>query len=220
MLCKRRNRRPTTIAPVVAALACLGLAACGSSSSESSSSASTPTAAKTTAEATTTTPASTTPTSSTPTTPTSTTSEPTITTRAQFVAVFECLRHNGIKLPPLKELGGKNKINTNTPQFKAARTKCLHAVLGANATTEATPTTPTTTTPTSTTPEISRARRRQLAASVAKCLRSNGAQVAEPNAEGFLKIEGPASRTPQFHAAVTKCHSVIAEAFAGASSKK
>ncbi len=207
-----RNRRPTTIALVLAALACLGLAACGSSSGGSSSSASTPTAAKTTAEATT-------PTSSTPTTPTSTTSEPTITTRAQFVAVFECLRHNGIKLPPLKELGGKNKVNANTPQFKAARTKCLHAVLGANTTAEATPTTPTTTTPTTTTAEASRAHRRQLAATVAKCLRSNGAQVAEPSAEGFLKIEGPASHTPQFHAAVTKCHSVIAKAFAEASKK-
>jgi hypothetical protein len=124
-----KSRRATTIAPVVAALACLGLAACGSSSGGSSSSASTPTAAKPTAEATptTTTPETTTPTS---TTPTSTTHEPTITTRKQFVAVFECLRHNGIKLPPINELGGKNKVNTNTPQFKAARTKCLHTVFG------------------------------------------------------------------------------------------
>ncbi len=82
-------------------------------------------------------------------------------------------------------------------------------------------TTPTTTTPTSTPPgaEASRAHRRLLAAAVAKCLRSNGAQVAEPNAEGFLKIEGPATHTPQFHDAVTKCHSVIAEAFAGVSKK-
>ncbi len=122
-----RNRRATTIALVLAALACLGLAACGSSSGGSSS-GTTPTAAKTTAEATpTTTPKTTTPTS---TTPTSTTHEPTITTRKQFVAVFECLRHNGIKLPPINDLGGKNKINTNTPQFKAARTKCLHTVFG------------------------------------------------------------------------------------------
>ena len=129
------NHRATTIALVLAALACLGLAACGSSSGGSSSSASTPTAAKTTAEATPTTPTTpttTTPESTTPTTttPTSTTHEPTITTRKQFVAVFACLRHNGIKLPPLNELGGKNKINTNTPQFKAARTKCLNEVLG------------------------------------------------------------------------------------------
>jgi hypothetical protein len=87
--------------------------------------------------------------------------------------------------------------------------------------TTTTPTTPTTTTPTSTAPaaELSQAHRRLLAAAVAKCLRSNGAQVAEPNAEGFLKIEGPATRTPQFHAAVTKCHSVITEAFAAASKK-
>ena len=143
-----KSLRPTTIALVLAALACLGLAACGSSSGGSSSSASTPTAAKTTAEAT-------------PTTPTTTT--------------------------------------TTTPES----------------------TTPTTTTPTSTTPEAeaNKAHRRLLAAAVAKCLRSNGAQVAEPNAEGFLKIEGPSSRTPQFHEAVTKCHSVIAEAFAGASKK-
>ncbi len=134
----KKNLRPTTIALLVAAFACLGLAACGSSSGGSSSTATT-TAAKTTAEATTTTPES---------------------------------------------------------------------------------TTPTTTTPASTTPEAeaNRAHRRQLAASVAKCLRANGAQIAEPSAEGFLKIEGPATRTPQFHAAVTKCHSVIAEAFAGASS--
>jgi hypothetical protein len=80
-------------------------------------------------------------------------------------------------------------------------------------------TTPATTTP-STTPEASAAHRRLLAAAVAKCLRSNGAQVAEPNAEGFLKLEGPATHTPQFHAAVTKCHSVIAEAFAGTSAQK
>ncbi len=123
-----RNRRAMTIALVLPALACLGLAACGSSSGGSSS-GTTPTAAKTTAEATptTTTPETTTPTS---TTPTSTTHEPTITTHKQFVAVFECLRHNGIKLPPINELGGKNKVNTNTPQFKAAWTKCLHTVLG------------------------------------------------------------------------------------------
>jgi hypothetical protein len=125
------NRRVMTIAPIVAVLASLGLAACGSSSGGSSSTATT-TAAKTTAEATPTTPTTTTPESTTPTstTPTSTTHEPTITTRKQFVAVFECLRHNGIKLPPLNELGGKNKVNTNTPQFKAARTKCLHIVFG------------------------------------------------------------------------------------------
>jgi hypothetical protein len=77
-------------------------------------------------------------------------------------------------------------------------------------------TTPTTTTPTSTTPALSPARRRRLAAAIAKCLRSNGAQAAEPNAEGYLKLEGPAAHTPQFHAAVTKCHSVIAAAFAAA----
>jgi hypothetical protein len=138
----QKNLRPTTIALLVAAFACLGLAACGSSSGGSSSTATT-TAAKTTAEVTT--------------TPTTTTPEST---------------------------------------------------------------TPTTTTPASTTPEAeaSRAHRRQLAASVAKCLRAHGAQIAEPSAEGFLKVEGPATRTPQFHAAVTKCHSVIAEAFAGASS--
>ncbi len=100
----------------------------------------------------------------------------------------------------------------------------------ANTTAEATPTTPTSTTPestnptsttpTSTTAEAGAARRYQLAAAVAKCLRSNGAQVGEPSAEGFLKLEGPATRTPQFKAAVTKCHPVIAEAFGQASGKK
>ncbi len=90
----------------------------------------------------------------------------------------------------------------------------------AKTTAEATTTTPESTTPTTTTsPEASTAHRRLLAAAVAKCLRSHGAQVAEPSAEGFLKIEGPATRTPQFHAAVKKCHSVIAEAFAGVSKK-
>ena len=121
------NRRVMAIAPIVAVLASLGLAACGSSSGGSSSTAAT-TAAKTTAEATSTTPTTpttTTPESTTPTstTPTSTTHEPTITTRKQFVAVFECLRHNGIKLPPLNELGGKNKVNTNTPQFQGGQDK-------------------------------------------------------------------------------------------------
>jgi hypothetical protein len=94
----------------------------------------------------------------------------------------------------------------------------------AKATAEATTTTattPATTTPASTTSEAeaSRTHRRKQTVAVAKCLRSNGAQVAEPNAEGFLKIEGPATRTPQFHSAVTKCHSVIAKAFAEASKK-
>jgi hypothetical protein len=132
-----KNLGPTTIALVVASLACLGLAACGSSSGGgSSSSASTQTAAKTTAEAT-------------PTTPTTTTSEST---------------------------------------------------------------TPTTTT--STAPELSLARRTQIAASVAKCLRGNGANVAEPNAAGNLKIEKSVSSTPQYQAALKKCHAVIAKAFA------
>jgi uncharacterized protein YggE len=127
-----KSRRATTIASVVAVLACLGVAACGSSSGGSSSSVSTPTAVKTTAEAVATTQTTTAPESTTPTTttPTSTTHEPTITTRKQFVALFDCLRHNGIKLPPINELGGKHTINTNTPQFKAARTKCLHTVFG------------------------------------------------------------------------------------------
>jgi hypothetical protein len=139
-----KNLGPTTIALVVASLACLGLAACGSSSGGgSSSSASTPTAAKTTAEAT-------------PTTPTTTTSEST----------------------------------TTTPES----------------------TTPTTTT--STTPELSLARRTQIAASVSKCLRGNGANVAEPNAAGNLKIEKSVSSTPQYQAALKKCHAVIAKAFA------
>ncbi len=135
-----KNLGPTTIALVVASLACLGLAACGSSSSGSSSSASTPTAAKTTAEA----------------------------------------------IP-----------TTTTPES----------------------TTPTTTTPTSTTPELSLARRTQLAARVAKCLRGNGANVAEPNAAGNLKIEKSVSSTPQYQAALGKCHSVIAKAFAEAAGK-
>ncbi len=136
------NLRSTTIALVVATLACLGVAACGSSSGGSSSSASTATAVKTTAEAKT----------------------------------------------------------TTTPES----------------------TTPTTTTPASTTPEAAAealAYRRKLNAAVAKCLRSNGAQVAEPNAEGFLTIEAATLRAPQYHTAVAKCHSVIAEAVAGASKK-
>jgi hypothetical protein len=108
----------------------------------------------------------------------------------------------------------------------ASTTTAVKTTAEATTTTATTPTTPESTTPTTTTPasttpeaEASKAHRRLLAVAVAKCLRSNGAQVAEPNAEGFLKIEGAASRTPQFHAAVTKCHSVIAEAFAGASKK-
>jgi|SRR5580704_15207674 hypothetical protein len=111
--------------------------------------------------------------------------------------------------------GGSSSATTST----AAKTTAEATTPTATTPTTPESTTPTTTTPTSTAPEQTKAHRRLLAAAVAKCLRSNGAQVAEPNAEGNLKIEGAASRTPQFHAAVTKCHSVIVEAFAAASKK-
>ncbi len=136
------KHRRATIALLVVPLACLGLGACGSSSGGSSSSASTPASTHTTAEApattaTTTPPASTTPTATTPasTTPTSTTStteEPTIRTAKEFSEVYECLRHNGIPIPPLKSVKsiGKLKVDTNTPQYKAALATCRTKVLG------------------------------------------------------------------------------------------
>jgi hypothetical protein len=138
-LIRAKNRGPAAVA-LLAALVCLGVGACGSSSSGSSSSSST--AAHTTAEATPTTPASTTPASTTPTstTPASTAptktepskTEPNITTRRQFDLVYECMRHNGIGLPSLKDLKSlsKLKVNTNTPQYKTVLTKCRHEVLG------------------------------------------------------------------------------------------
>ncbi len=132
-----KNRVPTAIALLVASLACLGLGACGSSSSGSSSSASTPTAAHTTAEATATTPTSTAPASTAPasTTPASTTptkTEPSITNHRQFMLVYECVRRNGIDLPPFKTLKSLNqiKVNTSSPQYTAALAKCRHEVLG------------------------------------------------------------------------------------------
>jgi len=129
-----KNREPTAIALLVVPLACLGLGACGSSSGGSSSNASTPTtAAHTTMEATpstqmSTAPASTIPRSTTPTRTAPTSVEPTITTGRQYDSLIECLRHNGIKLPPINELSRAN-VNTNTPHFKAAYSKCKRAVL-------------------------------------------------------------------------------------------
>jgi hypothetical protein len=127
-----KNRRPAAIAFMVASLTCLGLGACGSSSSGSSSSTSTPTAAHTTAEAPPTTPASTTPASTAPASTAPTKTEPTITSSKQFADILECMRRNGIKLPPLKDLSkiNPNTINTNTPQYKSALAKCRHEVLG------------------------------------------------------------------------------------------
>ncbi len=130
------KHRRATIALLVVPLACLGLGACGSSSGgSSSSSASTPASTPTTAEApattTATTPA-TTPASTTPTSTTSTTEEPTIRTAKEFSEVYECLRHKGIPIPPLKSVKsiGKLKVNTNTPQYKAALATCRQKVLG------------------------------------------------------------------------------------------
>jgi hypothetical protein len=87
-------------------------------------------------------------------------------------------------------------------------------------TTATTPTAPTATTTTPETKPVSVARRRELASEVAKCLRKYGGQVAEPGPEGYLKLEGAATKTPQFKAAVQKCHSVIVKAFAEAAGKK
>lgn len=118
------TRVPVTIALLVVPLACLGLGACGSSSKKPSASASTAAMPATTAS-TSTAPASTTPS-------TTTSKEPTITTSRQFTAVYECMRHNGIGLPPLKSMKsiGEIKINTNTPQYQSTLTKCRHQVLG------------------------------------------------------------------------------------------
>ncbi len=135
-------------------------------------------------------------------------------TIALVVAAFACL---GLAACGSSSSGSSS--SASTPAATSTTAEATPTTPTTPTTTTPESTTPTTTTPTSTTPEQSKAHRRLLAAAVAKCLRSNGAQVAEPNAEGFLKIEGAASRTPQFHAAVTKCHSVIAEAFAGASKK-
>jgi hypothetical protein len=135
------KHRRATIALLVVPLACLGLGACGSSGG-SSSSASTPASTHTTAEAPATTAATTPPASTTPTTPTATTpasttptttsTEPSITTARQFSEVYECLRHNGIALPPLKSVKsiGSLKVNTKTPQYQAALATCRHKVLG------------------------------------------------------------------------------------------
>ncbi len=134
---RTQNRGSTAIALLVASLVCLGVGACGSSSSGSSSSASTPTAAHTTAAVTPTTPASTTPASTTPTssTPASTTTTsksptsegPTIKTHSQYLGVLECMRHNGIKLPPFNQL--RTYKITNTQQFDTVWTKCRFAVI-------------------------------------------------------------------------------------------
>ncbi|MGH2855061.1 MAG: hypothetical protein ACRDLF_12825 [Solirubrobacteraceae bacterium] len=131
-----KNHGSAAVALVVVLLVCLGLGACGSSSGGSSSSASTPTAAKTTAEATpttpstspaSTTPASTTPTSTTSTSKSSTSEGPTITTHTQYLAALECMRHNGIKLPPFNQLS-KYKI-TNEKQFNTLWKKCRYIVV-------------------------------------------------------------------------------------------
>jgi hypothetical protein len=124
-----KNRVPVTIALLVVPLACLGLGACGSSSSGSSSSASTPTAAHTTAEAPPTTPASTTPASTTPTSTTPTSTEPSIRSSHQVLLIYNCMRRNGIKLPPLAELS-KAKVDTTSPHYVSTLAKCRHAVLG------------------------------------------------------------------------------------------
>jgi hypothetical protein len=127
------KHRRATIALLVVPLACLGLGACGSSSGGSSSSASTPASTHTTAEApASTTPTATTPASTTPTSTTSTTEEPTIRTAKEFSEVYECLRHNGIPIPPLKSVKsiGKLKVDTHTPQYQAALATCRTKVLG------------------------------------------------------------------------------------------
>jgi hypothetical protein len=132
-----KNRGRTAIALLVVPLACLGLGACGSSSSGSSSSASTPATTHTTAAVTPPTPptpttAPTTPASTTPTTTAPQSTSPSITSRRQFTLIYECMRHKGTGLPPLKGLKslGEIKVNTNTPQYKAALEECRHAVLG------------------------------------------------------------------------------------------
>jgi hypothetical protein len=133
---RANNRRSATVALLVLPLVCLGLGACGSSSGGSSSSssssakpASTSAMAETTPATTASAPASTTPTS---TGTTSTSTEPTIRTARQFQLVYECLRNSGINLPPLKSLKsiGEVKVNTNTPQYKAALASCRKKVLG------------------------------------------------------------------------------------------
>jgi hypothetical protein len=93
-----KNRVPTAIALVVAALACLGAGGCGNSSAN--------------------------------TTPTSTSSRheaPSIKTRGQYLAVLECVRHNGIKLPPLNKLGTYKPKNPR--QLSAVSKICIHTVL-------------------------------------------------------------------------------------------
>jgi hypothetical protein len=134
-----RSPRPTASA-LLAALVCLGVGACGSSSSgSSSSSASTPAAAKTTAEATptptttttSTTPASTTPASTTPAKTSPTSEGPTIKTHSQYLAALECMRHNGIKLPPFDQL--RTYKITNTQQFDAVWKKCRYIVIDGHA---------------------------------------------------------------------------------------
>jgi hypothetical protein len=127
------NRTLATIALLVVPLACLGLGACGGSSSKPSSSAAATTATHSTAETTpATTTASTTPTSTTPTTTAPPSNEPTIKTAHQFALVYECLRHSGIALPPLKSVKsiGELKVNTSTPQYRSTLAKCRHEVLG------------------------------------------------------------------------------------------
>jgi hypothetical protein len=137
------NRVPVKLALLVVPLACLGLGACGSSSNKTSSNASTPASTHTaettpssSSTATSTTPGATTPTATTPasTTPntTSTSTEPTITSRQQFAGIYECLRHNGIGLPPLNRVKslGTLKVNTNTPQYKSVLAKCRKEILG------------------------------------------------------------------------------------------
>jgi hypothetical protein len=115
--------------------------------------------------------------------------------------------------------GGGSSNSASTP---AATNTTAEAT--ATATTPTTPTTTSTTpTATTTTPEtkpVSVARRRELASEVARCLRKYGGQVAEPGPEGYLKLEGAPTKTPQFKAAVQKCHSVIVKAFAEAAGKK
>jgi hypothetical protein len=130
-----KNRGQTVTALLVIPLACLGLGACGSSSGGSSSSASTPASTPTTTGATPSTSTGTTP-ASTATTSTSTKQARPITTGRQFALVYECLRRNGVKLPPLDAVRKQKlnlselKINTQSPQFQAKSAKCSHEVLG------------------------------------------------------------------------------------------